>query len=178
MMHLSHTQRDTASAIMAVFLVLTTVIAVAPANSRANTDELPPIEINAAEAADPTSRDDVAPSMIFSPENIGNNNAPGLSPMMQDIQAVVEQSRTQAQELESRVALASDEESILAIQREIEELAQETELEILRVQVRHARLDGREELATKIEQDIADIQNPPVVRVQIYRPERPEPNHQ
>ena len=36
---------------------------------------------------------------------------------------------------------------------------------------RHARLAGRDEIADKIEQDIADIQTPPVVRVRLERPE-------
>ena len=134
--------------------------------------EPPVIEINRTEAADSEERESVAPLVIYSPEQAASTpEQQRLSPMMQEIQAAIEQGRAQNEELESRAAVAGDEESILAIQRQIEELAQATELEILGIQARHARLAGRDEIADKIEQDIADIQNPPVVRVRLERPE-------
>jgi hypothetical protein len=163
----SLTHRTSAALAMALLVILST------ASSLADTPpvERPALEVNAAETADPTGSSGVAPEAVYSPEGISDGPQRGLSPMMMEIQAVVELGRSQTLELESQAAGAPDEESILDIQRQIEELAQETELELLRVQVRHARLAGREELASKIEQDIADIQNPPVARVRLERPE-------
>ena len=167
MLDLSHTSRLFAKASAAAFLVLLIVLPAASAWA----DEPPVIEINAAEAADTGERSSIAPKIIFSPEEAESSDQNRGSTMMEEIRIVVELGRAQARELESRAAMATDEESILAIQGDIEALAQETELEILSIQVNHARSAGREALAARIEQDIADIQNPPVVRVRLERPE-------
>lgn len=66
-----------------------------------------------------------------------------LSPLMQDIQAVWTAQRAALAELETRFAAVGNEEEALAIQLRIEKIKADTELQILTLQLEHARRDGR-----------------------------------
>ncbi len=84
-----------------------------------------------------------------------------LSPMMVEIQGALAEQQRQVAALDARFAETSDETAALAIQREIEQIKQDTELAILAIQARHARAAGDEDLAQRIDAAIAAIQNPP-----------------
>lgn len=82
------------------------------------------------------------------------------SPMMVEIRAAMEAERTSRTELLARFDATRDEHAAMEIQRQIETLARDTELQILRIQVDHARLGGREDLALRIETAIAQMTAP------------------
>jgi hypothetical protein len=84
-----------------------------------------------------------------------------LSPMMLEIQGALAEQQRQVAALDARFVEATDEAAALAIQRQIEQVKQDTELAILAIQARHARAAGDENLAQSIEAAIAAIQNPP-----------------
>jgi hypothetical protein len=64
--------------------------------------------------------------------------------------------------LHARFQQTSDPHAALEIQREIEALKVGTELELLRIQARHARLEGRHDTAERIKTVIERILNPEV----------------
>jgi hypothetical protein len=84
-----------------------------------------------------------------------------LSPLMVEIQAALAAQQVQVAALDARFAETNDETTALAIQQEIEQVKQDTELAILAIQARHARARGDLELAQSIDAAIATIQNPP-----------------
>jgi len=83
-----------------------------------------------------------------------------LSPVMEEIGAAWEKSRLEVAGLEERFASASGEDEALAIQKEIERLLVEVELEILGIQARYAREEGRIEVAEEIEAAIESMTSP------------------
>ncbi len=83
-----------------------------------------------------------------------------VSPMMAEINAALEIERAQHAELEARFRTASNERAALEIQREIEALARNTELQILQIQIDHARLAGREDAALRIEAAVTEMTTP------------------
>jgi len=83
-----------------------------------------------------------------------------VSPMMAEIRASLDIERTQHTELETRFQATTDERAALEIQREIEALARDTELQILQIQIDHARLAGREDIAQTIEAAVTEMTTP------------------
>ncbi|MBU0742662.1 hypothetical protein KKA85_14760 [bacterium] len=83
-----------------------------------------------------------------------------VSPLMSEINAALDAERTRHTELEARFRAAPDERAALGIQREIEALARDTELLILQIQIDHARLAGREDVAQRIETAVAEMTAP------------------
>ncbi len=82
-------------------------------------------------------------------------------PMMNEIQVVMDVSRGEISELALRAANTTDHMANQAIQQEIATIKQQTELDILGIQVRYARSAGNVELAERIEASIAAIISPP-----------------
>ncbi len=83
-----------------------------------------------------------------------------VSPLMAELRAALDAERVRHDELEARFHAATDERAALEIQREIETLARDTELQILRIQIDHARRAGREEVAQAAEAAIAEMTAP------------------
>ncbi len=83
-----------------------------------------------------------------------------LSPCMQAIQAVLDQEAARLAELEVRVKAAAGNEAQLALEREIERVKEDAELQILRVQADFARREGRVEQAAMIEALLAEMTAP------------------
>lgn len=84
----------------------------------------------------------------------------GLSPCQQAIQALLDREATQLAELDARLPGAFDEAAVLALQREIEQVKQETELQVMRVQADFARREGRVAQAEQIEAALAEMAAP------------------
>lgn len=93
-----------------------------------------------------------------------------LSPMAAELAQTLEAERTALSELQARFDRAPNEREALAIQREIEQLKTATEIALLRVQAKHARLKGREAVARRIDAAIEEILHPPVTRNPLVRP--------
>ena len=83
-----------------------------------------------------------------------------LSPCMQAIQAVLDHEAARLAELETGQKAAVEESALLELQREIERVKEETELQILRVQADFARREGRLEQAAEIEAALAEMTAP------------------
>lgn len=84
-----------------------------------------------------------------------------LSPMMVEIKAALDASKAQVAELSARASAAPDHDSQMAIHREVSQIKQQVELDILAIQARYAREKGDEALALQIEEAIDTILNPP-----------------
>lgn len=83
-----------------------------------------------------------------------------LSPCMQAIQAMLDGEAARLAELETGQKAAVGEGALLELQREIERVKEETELQILRVQADFARREGRLEQADQIEAALAEMTAP------------------
>jgi hypothetical protein len=95
------------------------------------------------------------------------------TPMMAEILGYLE-ARDQAMTLKRQQlkSAATDAAAALALQAELQGMKQETELEVLRIQSRWARKEGRTADADKLDAVIAEILNP---RVPIATEKRPVP---
>jgi hypothetical protein len=83
-----------------------------------------------------------------------------LSPCQQAIRALLDREAAQLSELEARVPAAVDGAAFLSLQREIERVKQDTELQVMRTQAQYARLEGRVEQAERIEAALAEMAAP------------------
>ncbi len=83
-----------------------------------------------------------------------------LSPCQQAIRALLDREAAQLAELDARLPGAADEGAVLALQREIEQVKQETELQVMRVQADFARREGRTAQADQIEAALAEMAAP------------------
>jgi len=81
--------------------------------------------------------------------------------MLVEIQGALAEQQRQVATLDARFAETTNETAAMAIQQEIEQIKQDTELAILAIQARHARAAGDENLALSIDAAIATLQNPP-----------------
>jgi hypothetical protein len=86
--------------------------------------------------------------------------ATARSAEMLEIELVINSERARVTELAARVRDLGDDAAALAVQLEIEQIKQGTEIEILRIQAKHARLAGREAQATAIEAALAQMLSP------------------
>lgn len=93
-----------------------------------------------------------------------------LTPLAADLVAVVERQRERLVALQAELARATDGVQALAVQRRIEQDKQATEVELLRVQVTHARRAGHAALAARLEAAIAEQLQPPAGREPLPRP--------
>jgi|GEM_PF-3340169 len=83
-----------------------------------------------------------------------------LSPMMQEIKTVLDSSRTAESAILREINAAEDDGGALAAKAEVERLQRDTRLKILRVQLRYARQEGRDDLTRRIEASILSMINP------------------
>ena len=81
--------------------------------------------------------------------------------MIAEIRAVLETSRLACADLAAQGPAYPGHEAEVALQREIFQLKQQAELDILAIQARYARADGKLELAQQIEASIEAIISPP-----------------
>ena len=84
------------------------------------------------------------------------------SPMMVEIRAVLDSERASLKSLNERFRAAKDDATAQALQREIAQVKQDSEIAILRVQAKHARLAGHDAVAAYLEGAIRTILSPPV----------------
>jgi TolA-binding protein len=86
---------------------------------------------------------------------------PALSPLMQEIEAVLAADEAAVTALNEQLATAPDEQAALHILGQIRQQKQDTELAILRIQQRHALKEGETAAAERIGLAIDRILNPP-----------------
>ena len=85
-----------------------------------------------------------------------------LSPMMLEIESLLAAERAAVEVLAARLEKTHDGQALIALQREVEALKQETQLGILEVQLRYARAAGRDEVVAELERALAARKQPPV----------------
>lgn len=100
------------------------------------------------------------------------NMAPAreLSPMMEEIQAAMEATRLEVADLKMQYETAGSDEQAMEIMREVARVKREGRVEMMRIQLRHARLAENEELVTQLEAIIIRMTAPPVKGTPITRP--------
>lgn len=97
-----------------------------------------------------------------------------LSPLMTEINTALEETRQEVAALKLQYKAAVDEKEAMEIMREIARVKRESRVEMMRIQLRHARLAGNDELVLELEAIITKMTAPPVKGVPIPR----EANHQ
>lgn len=95
-----------------------------------------------------------------------------LSPLMADLRAVLDREGEQLAALEAERGKAADAQAALDVQRRIEKLKQQTEVDLLRVQAVHARRAGRIAVAERIDAAIVELTQP---RPRVEPANRPAP---
>jgi hypothetical protein len=93
----------------------------------------------------------------------------GLSPMMTEIMASMEAARLEVTDLRLRYEATTDNETAMEIMREVARVKKESRVEMMRIQLRYARLDGNAELVTELEEIVNRMTAPPVKGVPIAR---------
>ena len=106
----------------------------------------------------------------------GEPGAPGarprrrLSPMAAELAQAIAAERSALTELQARFDHANGDREALAVQREIEQLKRGTEITLLRIQAKHARLKGHEAVARRIDAVIDEVTRPQAARDPVRRP--------
>jgi len=85
-----------------------------------------------------------------------------LSPMMMEITASMEVARLEVADLKLRYEAAVDNETAMEIMREVARVKRESRVEMIRIQLRYARLEGNDELVAELEGIITRMTAPPV----------------
>ena len=93
-----------------------------------------------------------------------------LSPMMVEIEAALEATRLEVADLKLQYEAAVSDEQAMEIMREVARVKRAGSVEFMRIQLRHARLAGNEELVTELEEVIARMTAPLVRGTPVPRP--------
>jgi len=92
------------------------------------------------------------------------------TPMMAEIMAAWDAHAVAVAALATRAEGVADPVAVLAVQRQIEDLRAQVEIEILAIQARYARQEGRLETAVEIEAAIAELTAPRPRGIPVERP--------
>ncbi len=95
---------------------------------------------------------------------------PQLKPMTVEINAVLDEAHLQVATLQGRFDKEPNADVAVALVRQIEQIKINTELDILRVQLRYARTDGRDELVQELETALNLMTTPRTQKQPIDRP--------
>lgn len=142
-----------------------------PADAPVVEERIPDVNKDEAAALERGERaaDEGRPALLALP----HDEVVKLSPAMQEIRAELAREQEALAELRARLDRAPDARAALAIEHEIAAVKQGCEVEILRIQARHARLAGDEERARDIELAVEQILDPP--RTGVPSVKRPVP---
>lgn len=122
----------------------------------------PDLDVNRAErAAAEQGSPATGEGVLFQRDADKVNDTTPLSPMMTEIKDVLETNRVQRQSLNEAFSRALDDQAALDIQKQLEDLARQTEVEIMTIQITHLRADGRDEEAQGIQDALDRMASPP-----------------
>jgi hypothetical protein len=131
---------------------------------------MPDIPENAAEIEALKTAQPDAQAPVAVPAEPADEASRPETPRMQVLNAVMANQKAQLAELEGRLASAPDATAALEVQREIEQVKQQTEIDLLAAQARLAREAGQEQQAAAIESAIGELTAPRPVGVPQDRP--------
>jgi hypothetical protein len=97
---------------------------------------------------------------VGTPTGAGAPNA-RATPMVAEILAAVEASQAEVAELASRARATLDETEALALAREVRRAKLAGRLEVLRIQLRYAQAEGRDDAAAQLQAAIGRMTAPP-----------------
>jgi hypothetical protein len=107
------------------------------------------------------------------PSPVVTGQAPGQNPMIEEIRALLAESAATVLEIQNQMKAAPDEQTALAMLRQVRQHKQDTEVAVLRIQQRYAREKGDTEAAQLIEEAIGQLLIPaPVSATPEARAER------
>jgi hypothetical protein len=86
--------------------------------------------------------------------------SPSPTPMVAELLAAIEEQERQLDEVRREIGMTWNQSRRLELERRIETIKRDTELQILQIQATHARQDGRLEVAEELEAVIAKITAP------------------
>ena len=109
----------------------------------------------------------IAVLVVFAADMV---SARELSPLMTEINAAMEAARQEVADLKLQYEAAVDEKEAMEIMREVAKIKRESRVEMMRIQLRHARLAGNDELVIQLEEVIIRMTAPPVKGTPIARP--------
>ena len=101
-----------------------------------------------------------------------------LSPMMMEIHSAMEDARREVAVLKLQYEATADNETAMEIMREVARVKRESRVEMMRIQLRYARLEGRDEAVIKLEEVITRMTTPPTPGEPIPRPAPRRDAHQ
>lgn len=155
----------TPALLLLTVLLLTLLLLTLPVTASEPTPAAPPapatipdLPENQAEIAE-----QAAGQLVFEPTAAGALPpavAGARSAEMLEIEQAITAERALVTDLTARLRGLADDAAALAVQLEIERTKQGLEIEILRIQAKHARLAGREAQAVAIEADLAQMLAP------------------
>ena len=119
---------------------------------------LPLVLVSAALAGDPGTKMTQVASMHKknTQRTPGHLEMPAVSPMLAEIQAVMDSARVR--EVDLRLRLGQDDPATL--KRELADLKTEARLQVLNIQLRYAHQENRTELEQRIKTSIEDLLRP------------------
>ena len=83
-----------------------------------------------------------------------------LTPMMQEIQDLQDTAHAAVAELAGQLTGMRDQDQIMAVQREIARIKTESRVEVMRIQLKYAVAEGRQDDAAKLEEIITRLTAP------------------
>lgn len=95
---------------------------------------------------------------------------PAATPLLSDLYDVLDRQDAAVAVLQSELARTADPMAALAVQRRIEKVKQDAEVELLRVQATHARAAGKAALAAQLDAAIAELTAPRAASEPVERP--------
>ena len=130
-------------------------------------------EVAAPAAVAPAKSGPAAPDAVGPQVALPNAPAikkPAPSPMVAEMIALLATQDQKLADLGARQGKARTNEEALAVQREIQDLKQGTEISLLRIQATYARREGRVQDADRLEATIRDLVSPPKLNSASARP--------
>ena len=106
-----------------------------------------------------TMQDDGAP--VASPRRAAAFTDPAIASMHAEIEASLARERQSVEALQARFAQTTDPQAALAVQREVEQVKKETQLDVLRIQLRHAQETEATEAAAALQIAVDRFAVPP-----------------
>ncbi|MBI5168586.1 MAG: hypothetical protein HZA61_03770 [Candidatus Eisenbacteria bacterium] len=95
---------------------------------------------------------------------------PAATPLLSELFDVLDREDAQVAALQAELARTADPMAALAVQRRIEKVKQDSEVELLRVQATHARAAGKSALAAQLDAAIAELTAPRAAHEPVERP--------
>lgn len=86
---------------------------------------------------------------------------PAIARMQAEIEANLARERQTVEELQARFARTTDPQAALALQHEVEQVKKDAQLEVLRIQLRHAQESGATQAARELQTAVDQFAVPP-----------------